>query len=243
MNIYSVPDLYDAIHKDSSFDIQLLKTIAKNRSGSVLELASGTGRLTKCILDLGLDYTGLELSKQFIEVAKKRYVGQASFVLGDMCDFKLNMKFNFIFIGFNSFLHNLTLIDARNCLRCVYDHLEDKGKFLVSIFIPDPDFLFREPNTLYPATSFFQYKDSQCRIMESNEYDDKTQINKLTWYLEKNGEIMSDEYHYSMRMYYPHEMDILLVESGFHIEEKIGDYDGSPMDAESGMQIYICSKD
>ena len=77
MNIYSVPDLYDAIHKDSSFDIQLLKTIAKNRSGSVLELASGTGRLTKCILDLGLDYTGLELSKQFIEVAKKRYVGQA----------------------------------------------------------------------------------------------------------------------------------------------------------------------
>ena len=46
-----------------------------------------------------------------------------------------------------------------------------------------------------------------------------------------------------MRMYYPHEMDILLVESGFHIEEKIGDYDGSPMDDESGMQIYICSKD
>ena len=156
--------------------------------------------------------------------------------------FHLN-KYNFIFIGFNSFLHNLTLIDARNCLRCVYDHLEDKGKFLVSIFIPDPDFLFREPNTFYPATSFFQYKDSQCRIMESNEYDDKTQINKLTWFLEKNGEIMSDEYHYSMRMYYPHEMDILLVESGFHIEEKIGDYDGSPMDAESGMQIYICSKD
>ena len=107
MNIYSVPDLYDAIHKDSSFDIQLLKTIAKNRSGSVLELASGTGRLTKCILDLGLDYTGLELSKQFIEVAKKRYVDQARFVLGDMCDFKLNMKFNFMpfifkFVFFNN---------------------------------------------------------------------------------------------------------------------------------------------
>ena len=46
MNIYSVPDLYDAIHKDSSFDIQLLKTIAKSRSGSVLELASGTGSCT-----------------------------------------------------------------------------------------------------------------------------------------------------------------------------------------------------
>ena len=70
MNIYSIPDLYDAIHNDSSWDIGLLRTIASKRSGSVLELASGTGRLTKCILDLGLDYTGLELSKKFIEVAK-----------------------------------------------------------------------------------------------------------------------------------------------------------------------------
>ena len=26
------------------------------------------------------------------------------------------------------------------------------------------------------------------------------------------------------------------------IEKKIGDYDGSPMDAESGMQIYVCEK-
>ena len=243
MNIYSRPNLYDAIHKDSNWDIELLKTVASTTSGSVLELASGTGRLTKCVLDLDLDYTGLELSKKCIEVAKKKYANHARFVLGDICDFKLNMEFNFIFIGFNSFLHNLTLIDARNCLRCVYDHLEDKGKFLVTIFIPNPDFLFRELNTLYPATSFFQYKDGQCRIMESNEYDDNSQINKLTWYLEKNGEIMPGEYHYSMRMYYPHEMDILLVESGFHIEEKIGDYDGSPMVAESGMQIYICGKD
>ena len=98
MNIYSRPNLYDAIHKDSNWDIELLKTVASITSGSVLELASGTGRLTKCILDLGLDYTGLELSKKFIEVAKKKYANHARFVLGDMCDFKLNMEFNFILL-------------------------------------------------------------------------------------------------------------------------------------------------
>ena len=101
MNIYSMPDLYDAIHKNYNWDIELLRTVASRRSGSVLELASGTGRLTKCILDLGLDYTGLELSKEFLEVAKKKYADQARFVLGDMCYFKLDMEFNFIFIGFN----------------------------------------------------------------------------------------------------------------------------------------------
>ena len=242
MNIYSNPDLYDAIHKDSNFDIELLKTIACSASGPVLELASGTGRLTKCILDLGLDYNGLEQSKQFLKVANKRYGEKAQFFLGDMCDFKLKMKFHFIFIGFNSFLHNLSKYDAKNCLKCVNEHLEKKGKFLLSIFIPDPSFLYRDSNTLHPATSFFDYENSQCRILETNEYDEETQINKLTWYLEKDDQIMEDKYFFSMRMYYPHEMDILLADSGFKIEKKIGDYDGSPMDAESGMQIYVCEK-
>ena len=78
--------------------------------------------------------------------------------------------------------------------------------------------------------------------MEINEYDEESQINRLTWSLEKNNQIMADKYFFSMRMYYPHEMDILLADSGFRIEEKIGDYDGSPMDSDSEMQIYICGK-
>tara|TARA_B100000214_G_C23970712_1_gene630000 strand:- start:1680 stop:2411 length:732 start_codon:yes stop_codon:yes gene_type:complete len=242
MNIYTKPNLYDAIHKNHDLDIKLLRTITSKISGPVLELASGTGRLTKCILDLGLEYTGLDISKKFLEVAKKKYNSQAHFVLGDMREFKLNKEFNFVFIGFNSFLHNLTIKDAYNCLKCVNMHLKKKGKFLVSIFIPNPDFLYRELNTLYPATSFFHYKNSKCRIMESNVYDDKSQVNKLTWYIESNNQIIPDEYHYSMRMYYPHEMDILFDESGFKIEHKFGDYDCSPMEAESGMQIYLCEK-
>ena len=43
-----------------------------------------------------------------------------------------------------------------------------------------------------------------------------------------------------MRMFYPHEIDIILSESGFIIKDKMGDYDGSPIDEESGMQIYVC---
>ena len=45
-----------------------------------------------------------------------------------------------------------------------------------------------------------------------------------------------------MRMYYPHEMDLLLCETGFNIQKKVGDYEGSQMDYNSDMQIYICNK-
>ena len=89
MNIYSHPQLYDAIHHNYKSDIALVQSIAKNISGSVLELASGTGRLAEAIIKLGLNYTGLELSEPFINLAKKKYRHNADFVQGNMQNFKL----------------------------------------------------------------------------------------------------------------------------------------------------------
>ena len=242
MDIYSNPQLYDSIHANYKWDYTLIEDFAKKYKGSVLELASGTGRLATPILKLGLDYTGLELSKVFLKEAKKNFKSEANFILGDMRNFHLGSTFDFIFIGFNSFLHNLTIEDAKSCLKCVLNHLSLKGKFLLSIFVPNPEFLYREANKLYPATDFFQFENSQCRILETNDYDPGTQINKLIWYVEKNGKMDLKKYNYSMRMFYPHEMDILFQEQGFIIEDKFGDYDLSPFDQESGMQIYLCRK-
>lgn len=240
MNIYSYPKLYDAIHHNYKLDIVFVQSIAKSISGSVLELASGTGRLAEAIIKLGLNYTGLELSEPFFNLAKKKYRHNAEFVQGNMQNFKLGKYFNFIFIGFNSFLHNLTLMDAQNCLKCVRKHLSSNGRFMISVFIPDPAFLYRDSEKLYPVTDYFQFQNSKCRMMEKNKYDPATQINNLVWLIERNGKVESKEYHYSMRMFYPHQMDMILSQSGFIIRKKYGDYDQSPLNAESSMQIYIC---
>ena len=73
MNIYSNPQLYDSIHSNYKWDYTLIEYFAKKHKGSVLELASGTGRLDSPILKLRLDYTGLELSKSFLREAKKKF--------------------------------------------------------------------------------------------------------------------------------------------------------------------------
>ena len=84
MDIYSNPQLYDSIHKNYEWDLTLIKTFAKQNMGSVLELASGTGRLAYPILELGLDYTGLELSKSFLQMANKKLKNKGKFFIGDM---------------------------------------------------------------------------------------------------------------------------------------------------------------
>ena len=183
-DIYTKPDLYDAIHKSYGWDKQLVTSIAKEAGGPVLELAAGTGRLAKIILDLELDYTGIDLSPAFIKSAQSKFGDKATFKLGNMQQFELDQTFNFIFIGFNSFLHNLTDKEAQNCLTCVRKHLSDSGLFLVSIFIPDPSFLYRDSNKLYPETVYFDYDGSKCRIMGTNEFDESSQVNHLKWFLE-----------------------------------------------------------
>ena len=242
MDIYSNPQLYDSIHANYKWDYKLIEEFAKKYGGSVLELASGTGRLATPILNLRLDYTGLELSKLFLKEAKKKFKNKASFVFGDMRNFHLGSSFDLIFIGFNSFLHNLSTEDAKSCLKCVLNHLSPKGKFLLSIFIPNTEFLYRDEKKLYPATGFFEFENSICRILEKNNYNSDSQVNHLTWYIERDGKLGPVEYNYSMRMFYPHEMDLLFQESGFIIEDKFGDYDLSSFDQESDMQIYLCKK-
>ncbi len=242
MNIYKRPDLYDAIHNNYTWDNQLIKTVAFKSGGPVLELASGTGRLTRIIIDLGLDYTGIDSSRAFIKVSKKKFLNSAKFHLKNMQNFHLKKKFKFIFIGFNSFLHNLSITSAKKCLNCVYKHLDDDGIFLISLFIPNPSFLYRNTNKLYAATNYFTFNGFKCRIMEKNTFDKEKEINRLTWFLEKDGIIQNEKYSFSQKMYYPHMMDLLFEYSGLKVKEKLGDYDGSPMDNNSDMQIYICKK-
>ncbi len=242
VDIYTKPELYDAIHKTYSWDKKLITSTAKKAGGPVLELAAGTGRLAQLIIDLDLDYTGIDSSSEFLNTAIQKYGDRATFIQDDMRQFNLGQQFNFIFIGFNSFLHNLTDEIAHDCLGCVRNHLSDSGHFLVSIFIPDPSFLYREEGKLYPATSHFDFQGSQCRIMETNIFDENSQVNHLKWQLERDGDLEKEIYEYKMRMFYPHMMDILLTDAGLDIQEKMGDYDGSPMDEESGMQIYVCKK-
>jgi len=245
VDIYTQPELYDAIHRKYKWDKNLLISIAKISRGPVLELAAGTGRLTQLIIDLGYNYTGIDSSKQFLSFARKKYKKYGDnirFLSADIRNFKLEKKFGFVFIGFNSFLHLLTTADAIQCLRSIYNHLTDDGIFLLSIFIPDNSFLFRDTGQYFPATDIFEYKGSKCKIMETNEYDERTQINKVTWRLEQNNQIVGDKYYFNMRMYYPHEMDILFGDSGLLIKEKMGDYNGSPLNEKSKMQIYVCAR-
>ena len=94
MDIYSNMTLYNALHKNYNADNNFIVSIAKNTGGPVLELFTGTGRLAGGILDLGFEYTGIDINKNFIEVAKKTHTQNANFICSDTGVLKLINNIN-----------------------------------------------------------------------------------------------------------------------------------------------------
>ena len=243
-DIYKHPKLYDDQYWWKKDDIEFYKRIIPPGS-SALEIGSGTGRLALPLLRAKIDYYGLELSEELSKYSQKklrRYDSITRIFQGDMRSFNIKMKFDRIFIAFNSFLHILSDEDAMSSLLCIKDHLKENGEFILEILSPKPEFLYKENDSHTPVMDF---KDSctgeLVEIFERCEYDNNSEICDLRWeYRYQADSEKSKVFAYQMRMYYPDTMNRLLIDAGFRIKELLGDYEGGRFNEHSLLQIYIC---
>ncbi|MFQ6613589.1 MAG: class I SAM-dependent methyltransferase [Fidelibacterota bacterium] len=245
-DIYTVPELYNAFHGNKTDDRSFILSQAQQAGGpDVLELAAGTGRLADPLIRAGFAYAGIELSPSYAQWARKKLEGlnlSGEIITGDMRTFNLERKFDFIFIAFNSFLHLLTDRDARQCLSRVKAHLKPEGRFLMDIFIPNPDYLYRDPEKLYPVLTFTHPRGGPCRIMEKVRFNPVSEILDVEWRFYRGNDSAPEFYYFTMRMYFPDTVDRLITEAGLVIREKRGDHDGSPLKPESPFQIYLACR-
>lgn len=240
IDVYKDPELYEAIYKNKNDDFPFYAHWAKKSGPNVLELACGTGRLAAPLIQAGYNYTGLDISPEFINWCRARFNNNSTFVMGDMRNFDLNQKYNLIFIGFNAFLHLETEKQALECLHSVQKHLAPQGRFLLDIFVPQAEFLYREKRR-YRVKFINHPRNGKCTIFEKNFYDDQTEINHIQWFFEEEQGEKIEQYNFNMRMYFPDTMDRILHDSEYFIEEKWGNYNGLPIDSNSHLQLYVCT--
>jgi SAM-dependent methyltransferase len=236
---------YDLKYRELGEDIPFYLKQAEKYGSPVLELACGTGRITIPLAEKGFNVTGLDISEPMLELAKKKASEKGvnvEWVKADCQDFQLNKMFNLIIIPFNSFAHFHELEGINGCFSCVKDHLLEDGRFIMDYFNPRLDYLLRDPDT---PRSIVKYEDPDGRgeveILETNVYDAASQLNRIKWVYKigNSEEIVKD---LNMRIFYPKELDALLMLNGFEIEAKYGNFDKSPFKSESPKQLIVCRK-
>ena len=238
-------EVYDAIN-DFDLDLKFWKKWCKKGGKSLLELCCGTGRIGIPLIKSGFNYTGIDLSKEFLSSFKektKSIDGSYEIKIKDIRSFDLNKKFHSIIIPFNSFSHLYTYKDVEKCFNSVKKHMYKNSVFIIDIFNPKFQYFIRDDRKKH---FYGKYKTASGRLFklyEKNKYDRDTQINHLKWHYEFLGKakgIKIDDLF--MRVYYPQEILALLEHNGFEIIKRFGNYDESRFNSDSHKHIIVVKK-
>lgn len=133
-----IADIYDEFY--GAYDpasIELLAELAGE--GPALELGIGTGRIALPLIDKGVHVEGIDASQAMLTKLKSKPHGSDIAVLtGTFANFKIEKRFQLIYVVYNTFFNLLTQEEQVQCFQTVRDHLRPEGTFLLEVFVPDP---------------------------------------------------------------------------------------------------------
>ena len=233
-NRYTVEaSFYDFLY-DRTDDIAFYLEYASKGGGGILECACGTGRLLLPLARAGYHVTGLDSSEEMLRVlrAKLRKEDLATrkrvhLVRGDMRKFKLPTRFAMAFVGFSSFLHNVSVQDEEECVRCISEHLQPNGSFIVEVFNPD----LTRPQQLVRLDKVKQRGKQTVLRFTAQEMDFKNQTmicTNIYDFVNATGAVRRKVVHYPLRYIFKDELVRLLERTGYRIEAVYGSVNHEP---------------
>jgi SAM-dependent methyltransferase len=232
------------------------RALAQEAGGSVLEIGCGTGRVTIPIAELGFPVTGLDIVPGMIERARRKSAGlPAKWVVGDGRSFRLDERFQLIFLTGNVFQFFLTIADQAALLERVYAHLHPDGLFAFETRNPRWAGLATRPEPYEgmffyleswgeerAADTYLDAKGRTVRASHTQAYDHGAQILHLTGYKRwrEGGQEQTQVTRTALRYTFPQELAALLQAHGFAIIRQYGDWNFEPLTEASPSIIVVC---
>jgi len=133
-----VASLYD-IYVPVTFDVEFFVNETRKSKGEVLELMSGTGRVSIPLLEAGVRLTCVDLSAESNAILREklREKGLNADVHDmDICELDLGKTFDMVIIPFHSFAHITSPEDRRKSLERIHRHLSPGGIFICTLGNP-----------------------------------------------------------------------------------------------------------
>lgn len=259
--IYQRPRDYDLEHEgdneDVGFYVRLVRALRPRR---VLELAAGSGRVT---LPLAVEappeveaIVGVEIADGMRAEAERKLAGidapardRVRFVQGDLRTWRGEAPFDLVIAPCSSLAHLLTLDDQLQAWRNVRENLAPGGRFVADLVMPAigvyAESMQRPPRTTLEIDIDARDPDTGERLLryKTTRYLPHLQRAEIRFLYDKlpAGDSVGHRYisDFDAHVYYPRELDLLFLHTGFEVEARYGDYRGRPPRATSEQLIVV----
>lgn len=240
MDAYSkFADIYDELMEDVPYekiadliDAKIKKYKIKNNI--VLDLACGTGTLTKKLSDKGYDMIGADMSAEMLQKAQEKNP-DVLFLNQPMEDFELYGTVGAIVCSLDSINYLTEGESLYETFRLCNNYLEPEG-----LLIFDINTEYKFENVL--ADNIFTFDNEKIFYTWENDYSEEEKLCDfyLTFFV-KEGEQYTrfDEVH-TERAYSDAEIVKALEANGFSVVEKLDDFTDNNAKKDSERVTYIC---
>jgi SAM-dependent methyltransferase len=234
-------ELYDAENhwaRDDDFYLAL----ALQSGGPVLDLACGTGRLTRAIAAHGVDVVGVDLARPMLQRAQamaQRERHSIQWVEADCRSFDLGRRFALVLMTSHAFQALLTEADQRACLARVAAHLQPDGRFVFEVRNPRAGAIERNH---WPYTMPIQ--DLRGRWIDrsmTSHYDPQTQVEDVTRTRTVRATGKATTTRIRLKYTTAEALDRLLAAAGFAVEGRYGDWPDTPF-ADDSLEIITVAR-
>jgi SAM-dependent methyltransferase len=231
-DLYDSADLYDAQYDAYRDDIPWYLRLAADNGGPVLELGSGTGRLTAALVRAGHAVTGVELSGEMLQRARARLEGEAdgsvTLLQGDMRRLpELELEpssFPLILAPFNVLMHLITIEEQDSTLAAVRGLLAPGGVLALDLFMPR----FGPLGVLRQVPEWSTAAGAGGQLFLLQEVDEDAQLVTSRYYLDTvaaDGSLRRRSVELKQRYYYRFELERALRHAGFSRISVAGGFD------------------
>lgn len=212
---------YDDIYKnkdyagETEFLLDVIKKFSKSKGNRILSLGCGTGTYEILLKQAGFDITGVDFSKEMLDIAKLKVEKlniKIDFLEGDVRNIKLEEKFDNVLAMFNIIGYQNTNKDVEDFIKNAADHLDSGGLFMFDGWY-QPAILKDRPENRNKIIN--TSKDTKAERITTQTLDIEKSILNITFKIKEDDQEMIE--NHPMRFFTYNEIEYFLSQNGFKL--------------------------
>lgn len=239
----AIAEFYDLEHEDYDDDLAFYLNMSYLAGDPVLELAAGSGRIMRPLLDAGLKVTGLDSSPVMLDRARaalssrKQKVGLQLVELPmAQADEALGGPFGVVILGLNGLMHATTSEEQRNVLAAARLALKPGGRLLLDVANPaTPRFHEIDQQVIHEGTWVARSGERVDKFSSRQISPAVQEIDVALWYdvTSRDGTVRRVHSEFIQRYVHLAELELMLELAGFAGWDVYGGYELEPFDDDS----------